>query len=206
MTTNDPSPPPVDAGWPDPQRPGWPERPERDGAHELEGGLLPSGERARFVAVWSSCRWWCDGGDVRANQAAYDDWRYIGPCLTLAEAVIALAAAERRWWDDAVAAFKGIALSHGVPWCSCNDAPAEVGACCDHMAALPIRVAGFDIVPAAALAAEYQRGQEEMRERAARHLMREAKHGKGGWQSGMVDGAATIRALPIRAGESSDDH
>lgn len=47
--------------------------------------------------------------------------------------------AERNGWVNAVAAFKPQAIAHGVPWCSCNNAPAEVGACCDHRNSAPPR-------------------------------------------------------------------
>lgn len=69
--------------WPDPERPGVPMFPERDGWHWIDTGLA-SGMRPLF---WQSkSQSWFASADTCANRWKHtDSWKYHGPCLTPAQ-------------------------------------------------------------------------------------------------------------------------
>jgi hypothetical protein len=90
-------------GWPDPQRPGYPQNPERDGAHVLDAAPGHDGQRVRFVALWAYGRWHPGERDVLASEASDWGWRYVAPCLTPSE-VAAREEAARRDEREACAA------------------------------------------------------------------------------------------------------
>jgi hypothetical protein len=85
-------------GWPDPDKPGVPLNPERDGYHWILGW-----NATPFVAEWMAdrdaefggCYGWYDGGDDPPGVVA-QGWTYLGPCLTPAEVAAREAAAFRR--------------------------------------------------------------------------------------------------------------
>jgi hypothetical protein len=83
-------------GWPDPQRPGVPMNPERDGYHWL--GAVDRGEPTGHTAVML----WFAGTGFYAIEAVpvshrniTEHWRYLGPCLTPAEVAARVAEARR---------------------------------------------------------------------------------------------------------------
>jgi len=84
-------------GWPDPQRPGVPENPERHGAHRLrhiESGLEND-------ALWLCGGEWLDpDGDFGISHAAAF-YSYLGPCLTPQEVAAREAAAKREGMEAA---------------------------------------------------------------------------------------------------------
>lgn len=70
-------------GWPDPDAPGVPLNPERDGWHWIVGW-----SDKLFVAEWDSDQQdyvWFDGGDDPSGMVE-NGWTYAGPVLTPAEA------------------------------------------------------------------------------------------------------------------------
>jgi hypothetical protein len=96
-------------GWPDPERPGVPLNPERDGWHWLSGATeTPAALEWRYSVTGLQKRGWylhrAQHGLVYADEMAH--WRYLGPALTPAEVaaqIAAAVAAEReacaRWHD-----------------------------------------------------------------------------------------------------------
>lgn len=79
-------------GWPDPQRPGVPMNPERDGWHIVNGG-------PRIWDAYNQHWKWNDGIEVfRAppEQAARQGWGYKGPLLVITPAEVAARVAEAR--------------------------------------------------------------------------------------------------------------
>jgi hypothetical protein len=82
-------------GWPDPQRPGVPLNPERDGAHMLR---RKGADRLRQF-FWSAGTDWDAMTPVRA---AYD-FCYEGPCLAPAEVAARVAEARRDALREAAA-------------------------------------------------------------------------------------------------------
>ena len=71
------------SGWPDPDKPGVPLNPERDGWHWIVGW-----SDKLFVAEWDSDEKdyvWFDGGDAPSGMVE-NGWTYAGPVLTPAEA------------------------------------------------------------------------------------------------------------------------
>jgi hypothetical protein len=69
--------------WPDPDKPGWPLNPERDGWHWIVGW-----SDKLFVAEWDSDQKdyvWFDGGDAPLGMVE-NGWTYAGPVLMPAEA------------------------------------------------------------------------------------------------------------------------
>jgi hypothetical protein len=86
------------ASWPDPERPGVPLNPERDGWHWLgHPGTIcmrPFGWDARHQA-------WHDYGLNTPNALAHFGYYYICPCLTPSEVAAREAAAERRGMERA---------------------------------------------------------------------------------------------------------
>lgn len=72
------------AGWPDPERPGVPLNPERDGAHCMEWA---SGEQfhVQWVASWR--------GYNGFSRDGWKNWKYVGPALTYREVAAREAAA-----------------------------------------------------------------------------------------------------------------
>lgn len=84
--TNDSNP----GGWPDPQRPGVPTNPERNGAHEVKNNI----GTLQWVVLWSSeDQEWVDIYDICSPSIAGRSWTYIGPVLTPAEVAAQIAAA-----------------------------------------------------------------------------------------------------------------
>jgi hypothetical protein len=85
-------------GWPDPDKPGVPLNPERDGYHWILGW-----NATPFVAEWMAdrdaefggCYGWYDGGDDPPGVVA-QGWTYLGPCITPAEVAAREAAAYQR--------------------------------------------------------------------------------------------------------------
>jgi hypothetical protein len=74
------------SGWPDPDKPGMPLNPERDGTHWFKVNI--NGEDIVFVAEWDAHEkfytWSCgEAGPVRCAAAG---WTYAGPVLTPDEA------------------------------------------------------------------------------------------------------------------------
>jgi len=71
------------SGWPDPDKPGVPLNPERDGWHWIVGW-----SDKLFVAEWDSDQKdyvWFDGGDDPSGMVE-NGWTYAGPVPTPAEA------------------------------------------------------------------------------------------------------------------------
>lgn len=71
------------SGWPDPDKPGVPLNPERDGWHWIVGW-----SDKLFVAEWDSDQQdyvWFDGGDDPSGMVE-NGWTYAGPVLTPSEA------------------------------------------------------------------------------------------------------------------------
>ena len=69
--------------WPDPNKPGMPLNPERDGWH----WIVAWGDKL-FVAEWDSDQQdyvWFDGGDDPSGMVE-NGWTYAGPVLTSSEA------------------------------------------------------------------------------------------------------------------------
>jgi hypothetical protein len=96
--------------WPDPDKPGWPLNPERDGWH-----WIVKWSDKLFVAEWDSDEKdyvWFDSGDTPSGMVE-NGWTYAGPVLMPAEAD-ALRAENmqfREALDYAEAAAKGMASS-----------------------------------------------------------------------------------------------
>jgi hypothetical protein len=89
-------------GWPDPQRPGVPLNPERDGYHWLS--VDASGEPCPFE--WRATKQqWCDGSNSNEWTCPHHMlpiWEiYLGPCLTPAEVAARVAEARRETLREA---------------------------------------------------------------------------------------------------------
>jgi hypothetical protein len=92
-------------GWPNPDAPGVPLHPERDGWHWIVGW-----SDKLFVAEWDSDEKdyvWFDGGDDSSG-IVENGWTYAGPVLTPSEADTLRAESARlrhlmretvKWWD-----------------------------------------------------------------------------------------------------------
>ncbi|MFS8368456.1 hypothetical protein ACJRO0_13330 [Acetobacter oryzifermentans] len=81
--------------WPDPNRPGVPMFPEREGWHVMEGRV--AGQTA--LTHWNG-REWGGGEQVRALNTLPEWYRYVGPVLTPTQ-INEMLAAEREWCADA---------------------------------------------------------------------------------------------------------
>ena len=108
--TEDTKPP---GGWPDPERPGVPENPERDGAHVIHW----FGDDEAWL--WFARRkWWVNStgrflSDLEVGRA-YGS-RYLGPCLFPAEVAAREAAARAEGMREAVNV--ALATSDGMTAC-----------------------------------------------------------------------------------------
>lgn len=97
--------------WPNPERPGFPMFPERDGWHWVatQGNALRP-----LYWCWKS-ESWCASADPWANFWKYtDSWSYIGPCLTPAQIAELLAAEREKCAQEAIhigESWNGTALS-----------------------------------------------------------------------------------------------
>lgn len=86
-------------GWPDPETPGVPLNPERDGWHWLQHRI----ESKPVPHVWvAEIEAWSSGAAYSPEGVVELGWRYLGPCLTPAE-VTALVVAARREEREACA-------------------------------------------------------------------------------------------------------
>jgi hypothetical protein len=81
-------------GWPDSKRPGIPENPERDGAHEItDNGTHPQ-HKGPWICLWSAVdRQWCDKWGNIAPPEVMAKHVYVGPYFTPEE--VAALTAER---------------------------------------------------------------------------------------------------------------
>jgi hypothetical protein len=87
------------SNWPDPNKPGVPENPERNGWHWIRP-ILGLGIDAPKNWLSRIERWELSDGTFAFPHECSLRWRYLGPCLTPSEVAARVQASYREGWND----------------------------------------------------------------------------------------------------------
>lgn len=159
---------------------GRPENPERDGWHWLQYQ-----QHAPEVMWWDVGMWWDIEDRYRPPEEIAKLYIYIGPCLTPAE----VAAREAAAYRCGVAKPRGVCVEKELSDAAIDAVRKQLGKY-SH-------VPHVDNAVRSAICYAYQRGQEDMRERAAIQSSIHCGPGESGRQTFEII-EKIIRALPIQ--------